>query len=86
MIKRTDAVDSGWGIKDSSRNEFNTMTASLFSNSGAAESSYAANKIDFLSNGFKIRDNTSLGYHNASGGTYIYACFAENPFKHSLAR
>jgi len=39
---------------------------------------------DFVSNGFKIRDTASG--HNASGGTYIYMAFAENPFKNSLAR
>jgi hypothetical protein len=36
------------------------------------------NALDFLSNGIKIRDtNPSL---NASGATYIYMAFAENPF------
>jgi hypothetical protein len=40
--------------------------------------------IDILSNGFKVRDSTT--YVNASGGTYIYMAFAENPFKYSLAR
>ena len=37
------------------------------------------NTIDFLSNGVKIR-NTNSGV-NASGDTYIYAAFAEQPFK-----
>jgi hypothetical protein len=37
-----------------------------------------------LSNGFKFRAN--YGNVNASGGTYIYACFAENPFQNALAR
>jgi hypothetical protein len=86
MIKRIDAIDSGWGIKDSARDSYNTMTASLFANSTSAESGFAANKIDFLSNGFKVRDDTTLGYHNVSGGTYIYMAVAENPFKLSLAR
>ena len=34
--------------------------------------------VDLLSNGFKQRYTDSL--MNASGGTYIYMCFAENPF------
>jgi hypothetical protein len=34
--------------------------------------------MDFLSNGFKLR--TSHGTANASGSTYIYKAFAENPF------
>ena len=33
--------------------------------------------LDFISNGFKLR--TTTGAHNASGGSYIYMCFAENP-------
>jgi hypothetical protein len=40
--------------------------------------------MDFTSNGFKIR-NSRLGI-NASGGTYIFAAFAEHPFKNALAR
>jgi hypothetical protein len=37
--------------------------------------------IDLLSNGFKIRGAGSDGDNiNASGGTYIYFAFAENPF------
>ena len=34
-------------------------------------------KIDFLSNGWKMRGTT--GGMNASGGTYIYMAFAEEP-------
>ena len=40
---------------------------------------------DILSNGFKLRGDGS-GSTNASAATYIYAAFAENPFKYSLAR
>ena len=43
-----------------------------------------ANKIDIISNGFKARaSNANI---NASGGTYIFASFASNPFKTSRAR
>ena len=41
-------------------------------------------QFDFLSNGFNVRD-TDLGI-NASGGTYIYAAFAEHPFKTARAK
>jgi hypothetical protein len=34
--------------------------------------------MDILSNGFKPRGGATL--INASGGTYIYMTFAENPF------
>ena len=36
-------------------------------------------KIDYLSNGFKLRANNSQT--NANGGTYIYLAFAESPFQ-----
>jgi hypothetical protein len=43
-----------------------------------------ATAVDIVSNGFKIR-NTTAGF-NTNNGIYIYAAFAENPFKNSLAR
>jgi hypothetical protein len=39
---------------------------------------------DILSNGFKMRG--SYTDFNASGGSYIFAAFAEAPFKYALAR
>ena len=33
--------------------------------------------MDFVSNGFKLRDTT--GASNISGSTYIYMCFASAP-------
>jgi hypothetical protein len=33
----------------------------------------------------KLEEMVSAGY-NASGGTYIYMAFAENPFKYANAR
>jgi hypothetical protein len=40
--------------------------------------------VDYVSNGFKLRD--SWGGANTNGEIYIYAAFAENPFKNALAR
>jgi hypothetical protein len=82
LVKRTDTTGI-WFIYDTTRNTYNTMDLYLQPQSSAAEVSYG-NAYDFLSNGVKIR-NTSADY-NASGGTYIYAAFAENPFKYSRAR
>jgi hypothetical protein len=83
LIKRTDTAGGSWNIRDTSRDTYNTATAGLFANLSNAESTQAA--IDILSNGFKMRDAGGVET-NASGGTYIYAAFAENPFKNSLAR
>jgi hypothetical protein len=58
----------------------------LLPNAADAEASGSSpNDVDdFLSNGFKIR--CSNAGQNASGGTYIYMAFAENPFKYANAR
>lgn len=43
------------------------------------------NYVDILSNGFKIRSNASDEINNNTS-TYIYAAFAENPFKYANAQ
>ena len=74
LIRRTDAVED-WNIFDTARSTYNVMGHDLIPNRSDAE--YTGTYIDSLSNGFKIREtNTS---RNASGGTYIYAAFAETP-------
>jgi hypothetical protein len=82
LVKRTDAADN-WLIWDSSRSTYNVVGNMLFPDSSSAEAT-GGSYIDFTSNGFKLRD-TNTG-RNASGGTYIYAAFAENPFNISRAR
>jgi len=77
----TDGTTS-WLMMDSSRSVYNLQGANLFPNLSNAEGTIGA--VDFLSNGFKPRINDLTV--NGSGGTYIYAAFAENPFKNSLAR
>jgi hypothetical protein len=76
LCKRTDAVSSVWFMFDDVRNTFNVINKELYANTNDAEAT--ADRMDFLSNGFKCRSiSTSL---NASGGTYIYMAFAQNPF------
>jgi hypothetical protein len=73
-----------WWLEDTSRNTYNAADLVLFPNTSGAESGSGVYYWDFLSNGFKLR-STSAGY-NGSGNTYIYAAFAENPFKIARAR
>lgn len=83
IIKSTSASTS-WVMVDSSRNTYNLSDTSLYSESADSEATIGiVNDIDFLSNGFKLRNTT--GFVNASQ-TYIYAAFAESPFNYSLAR
>ena len=82
MIKSTSAGE--WVMMDSTRNIYNLADTSLYANRAYSEATIGTvDDIDFLSNGFKLRNNT--GFVNASQ-TYIYAAFAESPFKYSLAR
>jgi hypothetical protein len=83
MIKRTDGTGD-WIILDTSRDTYNMEIKYLIPNTSGAEASGSSIQLDGVSNGIKIR-GTWAGM-NASGGTYIYAAFAENPFKNSLAR
>jgi hypothetical protein len=90
MVKRTD-VSSDWFMLDDQRPTFNVIGAGnggqLAANQNYAESVLSTYAIaDFLSNGIKVRADMNYGYWNASGGTYIYMAFAENPFKNALAR
>ena len=82
MVKRSDST-SDWTIVDTARNTSNVVNARLFPNLNIAEET-ASNVLDIVSNGFKFRI-ASIAV-NASGGTYIYAAFAENPFRNALAR
>ena len=76
MFKRTDDI-SEWIIFDNKRNTFNLTNLSLEPNTSDAEAAVLAREIDIYSNGFKSRGTSA--YINASGGTYIYMTFAENP-------
>ena len=82
LIKRTDTSGYSWYIWDTERNTYNEGFSELYPNLSNAES--GGTRGDILSNGFKLR--TTGAAFNASGGTYIYAAFAENPVKYSLSR
>ena len=64
-------------IKDTTRFPANPNYYPIQSNSTAVEGNNTNSKMDFLSNGFKVKNND--GSHNTDGSTYIYIAFAENP-------
>jgi hypothetical protein len=86
MIKVSVASTNNWSILDTSRSPYNVSTQILAANDSLAEYTTADSQIDILSNGFKLRSTTFASGINQSGVTYIYAAFAESPFKYSLAR
>lgn len=83
MIKRTSGGTGNWDIFDNQRDPFNVVDAVLDADSGSAEATYSTIKIDFLSNGFKVRGTQSN--INNSGDTYIYMAFGDS-FKTATAR
>ena len=85
MVKRTNSTEN-WYIIDTARDTYNISGLELYPNLSNAESTGFGNLsiLDVVSNGFKFRA-TNPGY-NASSSTYIYAAFAESPFKTSRAR
>jgi len=85
MIKDSTTANLGWRIYDTVRETYNVMGGGLEAADAAAEN-YATSVrgIDVLSNGFKIR--VSASGINGSGAVFVFAAFAENPFKYSRAR
>ena len=83
MFKRTDTTGS-WIVYDTTRDTINVAGKELLPNASNAEATYSI--LDFLSNGFKLRIGVDAPAVNASGGTYIFAAFAEAPQKFALAR
>jgi hypothetical protein len=78
MIKQSSSAGEGWEMGDNKRSTYNVITTFLRANSSAAESTNTDRQYDFVSNGIKMRG--THGSTNGSGSTYIYMCFAENPF------
>lgn len=72
-----------WELIDTSRSPYNGSSKYLQPNLSNAEYSTTSDNIDILSNGFKMRNNWTRLNDTIS---YIYAAFAENPFKNALAR
>tara|TARA_R100000329_G_scaffold61952_1_gene55193 strand:+ start:511 stop:1572 length:1062 start_codon:yes stop_codon:yes gene_type:complete len=76
ILKRSSSTGN-WLMYDNKRDIDNEALSYLVANTNDAEST-AANGIDLLSNGFKIR-RTGVSWNN-SGDSYIYMAFAEHPF------
>ena len=90
MIKNSTAGGSSyaknWHIYDTARNPYNIADKVIFADVNTGGNTYDASSdqrpIDILSNGFKIRESDS---NINTVITYIFAAFAEHPFKTSRA-
>ena len=77
IFKNIDASGTNWTIVDNKRDKFNPAGRLLIPNGTDTEYDYTSSyPLDFLSNGFKIRANTTIMGQN----TIIYMAFAEHPF------
>ena len=79
MTKITGGSDN-WQICDNKRDPGNAVFSQLNADNTDAQNDGDA-KVDFLSNGFKVRK--SGGSWNGSGSTFFYAAFAEAPVVNS---
>jgi len=80
IIKRTDSADD-WKMHTKKVEVHNPLNQSVKANSDVTEATESDHDIDFLSNGFKLRENNSA--FNADGGTYVYMAFADSSFVNS---
>jgi hypothetical protein len=85
MIKRSSALEE-WSIIDSKRDPYNNGATShnLIAQGTEAETNVSTRWIDLVSNGFKVKSTNTA--HNGSGSTYLFAAFADSPFKTATAR
>ena len=83
FIKNIDQTGYEWAVIDSERTPTNEMVGYLVINEDVDEDANY-NKIDFLSNGFKIRSAANNDINHAS--TAIYYAVAEQPFKYANAK
>jgi len=71
--------NKNWDIYDTARTPINEIKTNLsYDNDNEDYVSGTYNAVDFLSNGFKIRNNNST--NNNNGSRFLYWAIAENPF------
>ena len=80
MQKKSSASGTGWMVFDNKRNPINDGAGRRIP-ANDTEVDAVNHTSDFLSNGFKVRDNDATV--NDSGETFIYMAFAEAPFVNS---
>jgi len=80
FLKRTDSTGN-WHIFDTARNTENAVDTYQLWNTSGTDDTASSNSIDFLSNGFKIRN--SAAQLNTDGADYIYGAWGDVPFKYN---
>ena len=82
VMIHTTAGGTSWIMLDNKRDPHNAAGHYVLPDLANAEADF--DRIDFLSNGFKLRQ--SYTGDNSNGVVYFYMAFAESPFKYANAR
>ncbi len=77
LVKANNAAN--WYLCDAARSPMNPLTTFLHTDRSDADYSNFGRGFDFLSNGFKVRQESGYGA-NYSGVITFYMAFAEHPF------
>jgi len=78
VLIKADSNYKYWYMFDNKRNEFNLVNTGINPSLPDAENTNNDIGLDFLSNGFKIRNSATTLNQNATN--MVYMAFAENPF------
>ena len=76
VLQKNVSATQGWQLQDNKRNGFNGANKLLQPHTSQTESD--VNRIDILSNGFRVI-TTDAG-QNTNGSDYIYIAFAKSPY------
>ena len=90
LIKNYSGSGTDWILIDTVRDSivanggnYKQYTNLAVADNGNGGDTLTTNLVNYLSNGFQLA--SVQGNTNGSGATYVYAAFASNPFKNSLA-
>ena len=72
---------SSWQARDTARKTFNVHNTTINFESTTTETTNSNHNMDILSNGFKLR--TTLADYNENGSEFIFAAWADVPFKYN---
>ena len=84
IVRGNSSTGASWRIFDTERDTYNVSNQLMFASDNDGNTTSSNYAIDILSNGFKMHQDFS-GL-NIDGSRYLYAAFAENPFRSARAR
>ena len=76
---------AAWWIQDNATSPYNPSSGVLEPNAASATYTSANPNVDFLSNGFKVRNNNAM-FNSTSYDPYVFLAVADVPLKYATAR